>query len=297
MHGGSSTRVLARALLVTLAFAVVEAVAGWWSGSLALVSDAGHMVTDSAGLALALVAAWAAGRRPTLRFTYGFARMEVVAAVLNGLFMCGVVVWIAIEAVARFRTPREVDGLVAMTVAGLGLVVNALVARMLMRGERTLNIRAAFLHVLGDLLGSVAALISGAVILVTGWVPIDAILSVLICALILVSALRVLREGLHILLEGAPLHLATEDVGRAMARVPGVRSVHDLHVWQVGSKGAALSAHVVLEQPDAWESALGQVRERLLEEFGIEHATLQPERAAPLVQVRPTCGAPPERPE
>lgn len=276
-HGPTSFQALRRALVLTLVFAVVEAVAGVMSGSLALVSDAGHMVTDSAGLALALLAAWVAARRPSLRYTYGLGRMEILAAVVNGLLMCGVVVWIVAEALSRLRTPRPVDGGVAMAVAGIGLLVNVVVARTLMAGERSLNVRAALLHVFGDLLGSVAALVSGAVILTTNWTPIDPILSLVICGLILVSAFRVLREGLHILLDGVPTHLATEAVGRAMAGVEGVRSVHDLHIWLVSSKRVALSAHVVLEDPDAWDEVLRRVQARLLEDFGIDHATLQPE--------------------
>lgn len=287
MHGeGTPTRVLFRCLLVTLVFAGIEAVAGVFAGSLALVSDAGHMLTDSVGLGLALAAAWVADRQPSHKYTYGLGRMEVVAAVANGLLMCTIVFFIAREALARFDERPHVDGGIAMIVAGIGLLVNVVVARILMSGERTLNTRAALLHVLGDLLGSVAALLSGAVILATDWRPIDPLLSLLICALILVSAFRILREGWRILLEGVPHHLDLQEVGRAMAGAQGVRAVHDLHVWQVSSKEVALSAHVVVTDPAAWEAALEAVRRRLHDEFGIDHVTLQPERPSAPVPLR-----------
>jgi cobalt-zinc-cadmium efflux system protein len=278
VHGARPASVLLRCLLLTLGFAAVEAAAGLWAGSLALVSDAGHMVTDSGALALALVAARVAERRPSRRFTYGLGRVEVVAAVLNGVVMCALVAWIVVEAVGRLHDPRPVDGAVAMTVAGLGLVVNLVVARVLVRGERTLNTRAALLHVLGDLLGSVAALASGAVVLATGWFPIDPILSFVICGLVLVSALRILREGVFVLLEGAPTHLDVERVAAGVSALPGVREVHDLHVWTVASDRTALSAHVVLDDAADWEDVLRRAHGHLFETWGIDHATLQPER-------------------
>ncbi|MHC5011800.1 MAG: cation diffusion facilitator family transporter, partial [Planctomycetota bacterium] len=177
---GPPARVLFRCILVTLVFAAVEAVGGFLSGSLALVGDAGHMLGDSVGLGLALLAAWAADQRPTQRYTYGFGRMEVVAAVVNGLLMCAIVLYIVTEAIERFQTRPPVDGGLAMVIAGIGLLVNVVVAKMLLGAERTLNTRAALLHVLGDLLGSVAALVSGAVILATDWRPIDPLLSLVI---------------------------------------------------------------------------------------------------------------------
>jgi cobalt-zinc-cadmium efflux system protein len=260
-------------------------VGGFVAGSLALVSDAGHMLTDSVGLGLALVAAWVAARSPSHRYTYGLGRVEVVAAVVNGMLMCGVVILIVVEALHRFSARPAVDGGLAMVVAGLGLVVNVVVARTLLGAERTLNTRAALLHVMGDLLGSVAALSAGAVILATDWRPIDPLLSLVICLLIVISALRILKEGVHILLEGVPGHLDLAEVGQSMARVEGVVGVHDLHIWQVASTGAALSAHVVVAEPDAWEEVLLRLHRHVLEEFGITHVTLQPERAPTPVQI------------
>jgi cobalt-zinc-cadmium efflux system protein len=276
---------LLRCLLLTLGFAGVEAIAGWWSGSLALVSDAGHMVADGAGLGLALLAASVAARAPSKHFTYGLGRVEVVAAVVNALVLVALVVWIVTQAILRLRDPHAVEGWVAVGVAAFGLGVNLVVARLLSHGEQTLNTRAAFLHVLGDMLGSFAAILSGIVILLTGWTTIDPVLSLVICALIVVSAARILLDGLRILLEGVPAHLNLEEIGRTMAAVPGVASVHDLHVWQLSSAEVALSAHVVLEDPNTWESVLTNVRNRTLEAFGIGHVTLQPARRSVPVQI------------
>jgi cobalt-zinc-cadmium efflux system protein len=202
------------ALLLTLGFAAVEAVTGFWSGSLALLGDAGHMVTDSASLALAAFAAWISKRPPTQRHTYGYGRVETLAALANVLFMVVVVVGISVMAVRRFLEPGVVNGEAVTLVAAIGLVLNIGVAWLLMHGEQTMNTRGALLHVLGDLLGSVAALVSGAVIMWTGWMTVDPLLSLLICALMLVSSLRLLREVLQALMEGVPVSLSTEQVGR-----------------------------------------------------------------------------------
>jgi cobalt-zinc-cadmium efflux system protein len=218
------------ALLLTLGFAAVEAVTGFWSGSLALLGDAGHMVTDSASLALAAFAAWISKRPPTQRHTYGYGRVETLAALANVLFMVVVVVGISVMAVRRILEPGVVNGEAVTIVAALGLLLNIGVAWLLMHGEQTMNTRGALLHVLGDLLGSVAALVSGAVIMWTGWMTVDPLLSLLICALMLVSSLRLLREVLQALMEGVPVSLSTEEVGRRAGRRAGrglgARSAH-----------------------------------------------------------------------
>ena len=270
---------------LTLGFAALEAVAGWWSGSLALTGDAGHMLTDSTALGLAAFAAWLAARPPSPRHSYGLGRAEVLAALFNGLFMLAVVIAIVIAAVERVRDPQPVAGGVVMAVAAVGLGVNVGVIYLLSRGEQTLNTRGALLHVLGDLLGSVAALIAGAVVHFTGWTPIDPLLSVAICVLILISSLRLLREVLHVIMEGVPAHLDLAAVGRAMAGVAGVDSVHDLHIWTLSSGRVALSAHLVVERMDEWDGVLTAERTLLAERFGIDHATLQPEPAAQPVRL------------
>jgi cobalt-zinc-cadmium efflux system protein len=208
-HADAGSR-LVWALLLTLGFAMVEALAGWWSGSLALLGDAGHMVTDSASLGLAAFAAWFARRPPSQRHTYGYGRVETLAALANVLFMVLVVVGISVLAVRRFLEPAAINGEAVTLVAALGLLINIGVAWLLMHGEQTMNTRGALLHVLGDLLGSVAALVAGAVVMWTGWTPIDPLLSLLICALMLGSSLRLLREVLQALMEGVPAHLSTE---------------------------------------------------------------------------------------
>jgi cobalt-zinc-cadmium efflux system protein len=262
---------------LTLAYAAVEAGVGWWAGSLALAADAGHMVNDAAALAVAAVAAWLARRPASARHSYGFGRAEFLAALVNSLGLLALVAWIAVSAVQRLRDPQPVIGEAVSVAAAIGLVLNIGVAWLLSRGERNLNTRAALLHVLGDLLGSVAALLSGIVIAFTGWTPIDPLLSLGIGALIVVSSLRLLREALHGLMEGTPFTLAPEAVGRALATVPGVTSVHDLHIWSVASEQTLLSAHLVVRDLRQWEAVLDACHALLAERFAIEHATLQPE--------------------
>jgi len=265
------------ALGLTLLFALVEIVGGFWSGSLALLGDAGHMFSDSFALGLAAVASVLAMKPATTRFSYGYGRIEVVVALINVLLMFAVVAWIAVEAWQRFASPSEVRGVAVMLIAFIGLVVNLLVAWVLHRGEQTLNTRAAMLHVLGDVLGSVAALVSGLVITFTGWLPIDPILSLLIGVLILVSSIRLLRETLNLILEGVPANINLEEVGQAMASsASGIHSVHDLHIWAVSSNHVMLSAHVIIEDLTRWPSIHKSIESLLHDRFEITHVTLQP---------------------
>lgn len=285
-HGhahGHGSNYLPAALVVTLLYAAVEAGAGWWAGSLALLSDAGHMLTDALALALAAGAAWAARRPPTPRLSFGLQRIEILAALGNAGFMLAVIIGIAWSAADRLLHPVPVQGMVVTAVALLGLLINLGVAWLLAHGESTLNTRAALLHVLGDLLGSVAALASGLVIQFTGWTPADPLLSLFICALILFSTLRLAREAVHALLEGVPPGLTLQEVGHCMAAVEGVESVHDLHIWSLSSRHAALSAHVVVRDLEAWPGILAALLERLHADFEIDHATLQPELFRPVL--------------
>ncbi|MFP4607155.1 MAG: cation diffusion facilitator family transporter [Thiohalospira sp.] len=275
-HAPANDRLLRWALALTLGFAGVEAVGGWLSGSLALLGDAGHMLTDFVSLGLAALAARVAMRPPTARHSFGLGRIEVLAALVNGVFMLAVVAGIAVAALDRFAHPREVAGGTVLVIAALGLLVN-LGAAWLLYGGEGLNVRGALLHVMGDLLGSLAAIASGAVILLTGWTPIDPILSLVICVLILFASFNLLREGVHVLMEGVPPHLDLPEVGRTLAEVEGVHSVHDLHIWVPDSGMTALSAHVVVEDLKDWEVLLDRLHDVLRAEFGIEHATLQPE--------------------
>jgi cobalt-zinc-cadmium efflux system protein len=265
------------ALLITFAFALVEAAGGWWSGSLALLSDAGHMFSDCMALGLTAFASWVAKRPPTRRHSYGLLRAEIIAALVNGFIMLLVILFIVVEAVARLRQPLPVAGAAVMAIAAAGLVVNIFVALLLSRGERTLNSRAALLHVIGDLLGSIAALIAGAVIYFTGWLPVDPILSLAVAGLILFSTLSLLREALHVLMEGVPPNLQMESVGQQMAGMEGVRSVHDLHIWTLASGRIALSAHLEVHDLNVWPKILEATQIMLHRQFDIDHVTLQPE--------------------
>lgn len=290
-HDHDSGRLLVRALLLTLSFAVIEAITGWWANSLALLGDAGHMFTDSSALGLAALAAAIARRPSSRRHSWGMGRAEVLAALTNALMMLAIVAGLIYSAINRLQAPVEVKGGAVMLVAGLGLMVNLVVLRMLSRSGHhghehdrgNLNVRGAMLHVMGDLLGSVAALSAGVIIYFTGWMPIDPILTLVICVLILLSSLNLLREGLHVLMEGVPRHLNLEDIGKSMARTAGVTSVHDLHIWQVRTDQIALSAHVVLRDMNDWLKVLDSLNKSLARNYGIRHVTLQPE---PLGEVR-----------
>jgi cobalt-zinc-cadmium efflux system protein len=276
---------LAIAALATIAYGVIEAAGGWWTGSLALLSDAGHMLTDGAALGLSAAAAWIARQPPSSRHSYGLGRAEVVAALLNAGAMLVIIVALAYEAVVRLREPAPVQGLIAAAIAAAGLALNLFVLQRLSPHAHDMNARAARLHVLGDVLGSVAALAAGALVALTGWTRIDPLASLVICALIAFSSMRLLRESLHALMEGVPRGLSVETIGGEMARVDGVISVHDLHVWTLSGSRTALSAHVVVRSLGQWERTLVELQQRLHERFGIDHVTLQPETAIrPLVR-------------
>ena len=277
-HGHAHAhQTLRSAAFVTVAFAVAEALGGWWTGSLALVSDAGHMLTDAGALLLGAIAAWMARRPPSQRHSYGLGRAEVVAALLNATLMLAIVVAIAYEGFSRFRNPSPVNGAAAALIAAAGLAINFWVLRRLAPHQHDMNTRAARLHVFGDALGSIAALVSGAVIALTGWTPVDALASLAICLLIALSAVRLMRESVHALMEGVPHGLSVEAIGAEMTRIDGVVSVHDLHVWTLSGSRTALSAHVVVRSLAEWDRMLADLQQRLHESFGIDHVTLQPE--------------------
>ena len=285
-HQHKSAHALLWPLLLTLSFAIVEAIGGWLTGSLALLGDAGHMFSDSAALGLAWLGAWIAQKPASTRHSYGLMRAEVLVALINGLMMLAVIAFIVFEATERLHTPQPVQGASVMLIAFIGLVVNLIVAWRLGREQRhhqhSLNTRAVLLHVMGDLLGSVAALVAGAVIYFTGWMQIDPILSLFISALILFSTFKLLREVLRVLMEGVPRHLDLSIVGNAMGKVAEVHEVHDVHIWTLSSSVVALSAHVVLQDMEAWPRVLPALRKMLHERFAIDHVTLQPETSVAL---------------
>ncbi len=274
-----NSRVLLLAFALTGAYAVVEALVGWLSGSLALLADAAHMLSDTVALGLAATAATLAQRPATARHSFGLGRAEVVAATFNAtllLVIVGGIVWAAID---RLRNPVPVAGGAVLAVATAGLLLNVGLAWLLSRGEQTLNVRAAMLNVVGDALGSVAAITSGAVILLTGWTPIDPILSLFIGALIIIASIHLLREALAVVMEAVPRDIELPAVERAIAGVDGVRQVHDLHVWQVATGEPILTAHLVVDSLAAWPKVHEAVLRLLNAEFNITHVTLQPEVA------------------
>jgi len=268
-------------LVLTAGFMLIEAVGGWLAGSLALMADAGHMFADTAALALAL-AAFSVARRPhDDKRTYGYHRFQILAAFVNGLVLFVIAAWIVVEAVGRFRAPAPVLAGPMLGVATAGLVVNVLAFLVLQAGDRgNLNLSAALLHVAGDLLGSVAAIVAALVILATGWTPIDPILSVFVSLLILRGAWELTRRAGHVLMEGVPEgfdHAALKSDLRAA--VPGVLDVHHVHAWMLTSERPMVTLHVQLTPAADHAAALAAIKARLKERFGIAHSTVQIESA------------------
>ena len=277
---GRSQMALGVALGMTLLFAVIEAVTGVISNSLALISDAGHMVTDAAALGLALMAQAIASRPPSHRHSFGFVRAEALAAFVNSLAMLLLVAWIVWEAAQRLLHPEAVQGGVVLVVAAIGACINLLVAWVLSRDNASINTRAALVNVLGDLLGSLAAIAAGAVIyFFPTWVRIDPILSIFVALLILRSTGGILRESYHFLMEGVPHDIDYLEVGANLKAVEGVLDVHDLHVWDMSPGHPALIGHLEIASLEQWPSVLAAVRAMLREKHGIDHVTLQPEAA------------------
>jgi cobalt-zinc-cadmium efflux system protein len=271
-------RRLTVALVLAGFYMFAEVAGGLLSNSLALLADAGHMLTDVAALGLSLVAIWAAQRPATPKRTYGYRRMEILAALANGATLIAMAVLIFGEAYRRWSSPPVVKGGLMLGVACGGLAVN-LASLWILRGGRgeSLNVRGAWLHVLTDTLGSAQAIAAGILISAFGWNWADPLASVLIGMLVIVSAWGLLRESLEVLMEGVPAHVKLDEVAEVMTGVPGVRAVHDLHVWTITSGFVALSAHVVVE-PECPEDVLWRVRDAIHDHFGIEHSTIQVER-------------------
>ncbi len=271
-------RRLTLAFVITLIVMAVELVGSWLSGSLALLADAGHMLADGAALALALFASWIAQRPATAQRSFGFLRLEVFAALVNGAVLIVIAIGIGIEAWRRMRAPPAVDGGLLLGVAGIGLLANVAAALILHRGhQHSLNQRGAYLHVLGDLLGSVGALLAGALVVAFGWTLADPLISVAIGALVLISAWRLVKESTDVLLEATPTHIALSDVHERIASVPGVESVHDLHLWTVTSGVVAMSGHLVVKNPTDNQPILEAVQGRM-RALGIAHVTVQVEK-------------------
>lgn len=281
-HGAGGRAADARALGIVLAltagFAVLEVVGGLVAGSVALLADAGHMLSDAASLALALGAVWLARRPATARMSFGWRRAEILAALANGVALVAVGIWILIESAQRLSDPPDFDTLPTLVIGLMGLAVNVIGAAILWRsGGESLNVRAALFHVLADLLGSAGVVVAALLAMAFGWVAADAVAGLMIGALVLLGAWRVLRESLAVLLEATPEGIDADEIGRRMAAMAGVREVHDLHVWTITSGFPALSAHVLVGTAEDCHARRREIAAMLDRDFHIHHSTLQVE--------------------
>ena len=281
---GSDSRVSNRmgrlkiALGLTFAYMIIEAVGGWLTNSLALIADAGHMLTDVAALGLTLGAIWFGSRPATEKKTFGYFRLEILAAFVNGIALALLSIWVIWQAVQRSQAPPEIDGSHLTVIAVGGLIVNIIAAAMLHADHKhDLNMRGAWLHVMGDMLGSAMAIAAGLLIVVFGWYWADPATSVVISVIIIVGAWRLIVESVNVLLEGTPKHISLPAVERTIIETNGVRGVHDLHIWTISSGMEALSAHITHDDTVRHSDLLVSVRERLHDHFGIDHLTIQME--------------------
>jgi cobalt-zinc-cadmium efflux system protein len=291
-HGSLHKRRLLAVFVLTTGFLVIEAAVGLWTGSLSLLADATHMLVDAGGILLSLLAVWFAERPATPAKTYGYYRVEILAALVNGVVLCVMAVAILVATYERMWQPPVVPGGPILAVAVLGLAVNLLSLVLLRAGAHaSLNVRSAYLEVLGDAVSSAIVIATGAIILLTGWVWVDLIAGALIALFILPRTWALLRQTVNILLEGAPAHLDVRQIEDAMAAAPAVRRVHDLHVWTLTSGREAMSAHVVVESGAPRDKILEELHLILHARFGIDHTTIQIEtEPAPLIQITPRVG-------
>ena len=269
---------LGGALLCTLTIAVAEFVGGYIANSLALQGDAGHMLSDAAALGVSFLAAWLATRPMTPRRTFGFHRAEVLAALLNSVFLLGIAGWVGTRAIGRLGQPVEVAALPVLVIAIIGLAVNLVALKILgHHSHSNLNIRGAFLHVLGDTLGSVGVIISAIVIHFTGWTTVDSLASLGIAGLLVLSGARLLRDSISVLMLATPANVDGEAVRSGLLSLPGVLGIHDLHIWTVNSGFVSLSCHADIEANTPTDVILKSATQLLRERFGIRHVTIQPE--------------------
>lgn len=278
-HGDPRTqnrRRLLMVLLLALSYAGIELVGGLWTGSLALLADSLHMISDVAALALSLLAVWMASKPASERRTFGNSRAEILAALANGLGLAVVAVFISVHAVERFMTPRDVAGGGVMVIATGGLIINLVSLWILEAGrEDSLNVRGAWLHVASDTLASVGVILAGLGIWAFGWIWLDPTVSIVVSVLVLLSAWHLIREALDVLMETVPGHLDPEAIRASLLAVPGVSALHCLHVWTIGSGEVSLSSHLVVDRSHEPERLLQEVRSRLTDRFQIDHTTIQ----------------------
>lgn len=276
----SNKKILTIIMVVTMVFAAVEFFGGIWSGSLALISDSFHMITDSAAILLALVMASISQKPANNKYSYGHGRAEVIGALFNGLFMIGVIAYLIYEGINRIITPQPIQSIALILIASGGLLVN-LFAIYMLKDSHSLNTKAALIHVIGDLLGSIAAIAAGIIIYFTGMTIFDPIISLIVSAILIYPTYNILKQSFHILMDSVPLHINYEDVGLAIDEINGVISTHDLHIWTMTSEHVSLSAHVQIKSMTEWDSILSNIQLMLAEKFGITHVTLQPEIIKP----------------
>lgn len=278
-HQSNNKKALFWAFILIATYMVVEVIGGLMTNSLALLSDAGHMLSDAAALGLSLIAIRIGEKIATEKKTFGFKRFEIIAAAINGATLIIISIVIFYEAIERFIHPPEVQSLGMLTIAVIGLLVNIVAAWILMRGDKddNLNVRSAFLHVLGDMLGSVGAIVAALVIYFLGWGIADPIASVIVAALILFSGWRVTKDALHVLMEGSPEHLNLEELKAKLLSITTVQSVHDLHVWSITSGVPMLSCHLAISGEGRHDQVLRHAQTLLHDEFGIDHSTIQVE--------------------
>jgi cobalt-zinc-cadmium efflux system protein len=283
-HGHSHTsnkKALLSSFILIAAFMVVEVIGGILTNSLALLSDAGHMLSDAAALGLSFFAIKLGEKQVSQEKTYGYKRFEIIAAALNGLTLIIISLYIFYEAFQRFFAPPEVQSTGMLMISVTGLVVNIIAAWILMSGDKddNLNVRSAFLHVLGDMLGSVGAIIAALLIMFFGWTIADPIASVIVAMLIIISGFRVTRDSFHILMEGAPTQIDIQQVKVALSKIPLVKEVHDLHIWTITSGYPVLSCHITIVDEAIHDEVLAHSQKILHDEFHIEHSTIQVEKA------------------
>ncbi len=281
-HRGAGRRRLWTALALIASYMLVEVAAGILSGSLSLIADAGHMLTDAAAIGLALFAMWLADRPASIERTFGYYRTEVLAALFNAVGLMVIASWVMFEAYHRFFHAPEVDGLVVLIAGGTGLLVNLAAAWVLRPSAgRSLNVEGAFRHVIADLLGSVGVVISGILLLAFGWRLADPVLAVLIAVLILASAWQLVLKVFRVLLEGSPPHVDMHGLCTALESVPGVTLVHDIHAWTITSGYESLTAHVLVDPdyPEDLESLRRRLQHIVYQDFGIDHITIQIEQS------------------
>lgn len=280
-HGHSANkRALFTAFLLIAAFMIVEVIGGLLTNSLALIADAGHMLSDAAALGLSFFALKIGEKKSSNSKTYGYKRFEIIAAALNGLTLIIISLYIFFEAFQRFVNPPEVQSMGMLVISSIGLLVNIAAAWILMRGDKdeNLNVRSAFLHVLGDMLGSVGAIAAALLMIFFGWGLADPIASVIVAILIIISGWRVAKDSLHILMEGVPEQIKMENVKSSLCKIPSVKDVHDLHIWSITSGMPMLSCHISINEIGKHDQVLEQAQGILHDEFGIEHSTIQVEK-------------------